>query len=315
MMNAGIMLLWIQVAGLAGLVACKDAVQNPTDSYAVCVDTSYHFSYDLARPDTTFFLPDRLREISGLSMLPGDTSLAAVQDELGIVFVVDLRSGQILTEVKFEENGDFEGVEFVGEDLYVLKSNGQLYRLQRFFDESRKIEKIKTNLGKDADAEGLGFSAAHHALLMACKGRTRTDSASQRSVFGFDTATLVLDTVPLLSIDQAKVQQHLQSGNDRGALEKLLQSFQSESGEFSFAPSAIATHLVSGEIFVLSSVGKMLVVLDPAGRILHIEKLKKSIHPQPEGICFQRDGTLWISSEGRDGASGRLLCFSAQSPK
>jgi sugar lactone lactonase YvrE len=42
-------------------------------------------------------------------------------------------------------------------------------------------------------------------------------------------------------------------------------------------------------------------VLDRQGKIVHLEKLKKSLHTQPEGICFDADGTMFIANEGKDG--------------
>jgi uncharacterized protein YjiK len=68
-----------------------------------------------------------------------------------------------------------------------------------------------------------------------------------------------------------------------------------------FSPSAIAVHPITGEIYVTSSKGKLLLVLDRQGRIVHLEKLKKSLHTQPEGICFDADGTMFIANEGKDG--------------
>jgi secreted PhoX family phosphatase len=54
--------------------------------------------------------------------------------------------------------------------------------------------------------------------------------------------------------------------------------------------------------------GKTLFVLSKEGKLKHIEKLEKEILPQPEGITFDADGTLYIASEGRDGAA-RLCIF------
>jgi len=44
------------------------------------------------------------------------------------------------------------------------------------------------------------------------------------------------------------------------------------------------------------------MIVSPKGEIIHIEKFKKKMHPQPEGICFEKDGTMWVSNEGKDGA-------------
>ena len=75
-----------------------------------------------------------------------------------------------------------------------------------------------------------------------------------------------------------------------------------------FAPSGIAIHPITKEVFLLSSPGKLLVVLDENGKIKDAQKLSPKYMKQPEGICFDRDGTLYITSEG-DGGKARLLKY------
>lgn len=84
--------------------------------------------------------------------------------------------------------------------------------------------------------------------------------------------------------------------------------FTPDAKEFIFGPSGIAIQPQSGDIYIISSLGKTLFVLGKEGKLKHIEKLEKEILPQPEGITFDADGTLYIASEGRDGAA-RLCIF------
>ena len=65
-----------------------------------------------------------------------------------------------------------------------------------------------------------------------------------------------------------------------------------------FEPSEIAVHPVTNDLFVLSSVGKMIVVLDRSGKIKDVALLDPNIAAHPEGMTFSNDGTLFISSEG-----------------
>ena len=75
-----------------------------------------------------------------------------------------------------------------------------------------------------------------------------------------------------------------------------------------FSPSAIAVHPKTGQMYVLSSVGKILVVLDAKGNVQKVEKLDKSEYRQPEGLCFAKDGTMYMSSEGK-GGKARIYRF------
>ena len=94
-------------------------------------------------------------------------------------------------------------------------------------------------------------------------------------------------------------------------LEKIAEFFAPNESKFTFSPSGIAIHPMTGEMFVLSTAGRLLVVLSPEGEIVRIERMKKSLQPQPEGICFDSDGSLFIASEGDGGTaliSKYLIC-------
>ena len=75
-----------------------------------------------------------------------------------------------------------------------------------------------------------------------------------------------------------------------------------------FKPSGIAVHPQNGYIFLISSVGKMMVILKPDGQIEDLIPLDRKVMLQPEGICFAPNGDLYISSEGR-GKKGYILKF------
>jgi uncharacterized protein YjiK len=68
-------------------------------------------------------------------------------------------------------------------------------------------------------------------------------------------------------------------------------------------PSGIAVHPKTGELYLVSTKARLFMVLDPTGVVLRIEHLDRAVHPQPEGISFTADGTMFISSEGRGGTA------------
>ena len=75
-----------------------------------------------------------------------------------------------------------------------------------------------------------------------------------------------------------------------------------------FKPSALAVHPITGELFVLSSVLKVLVVLAEDGSITAVLPLDGELLEQPEGMAFLPNGDLFISSEGVK-KKARLLRF------
>jgi len=79
-----------------------------------------------------------------------------------------------------------------------------------------------------------------------------------------------------------------------------------------FSPSGIAVHPITGDVYVLSTALKRLVVLDyTTGKIRYAVRLDKKVLPQPEGIAFDSEGNLFLASEGKKG-EGMLLRFNLQ---
>lgn len=70
--------------------------------------------------------------------------------------------------------------------------------------------------------------------------------------------------------------------------------------DVSFKPSAIAIHPQTKNIYVLGSVGKLLIVCNYNGEIISVVELNPALFLQPEGICFDPAGALYISNEGKE---------------
>ena len=143
------------------------------------------FPYDLNAPNSSFDLDLSLREISGLTTSPKADNLAAVQDEKGQLFYINKKTGKVDPSVIFAEDGDFEGVEFVGDTLWVAKSKGRLFKLWNLDKTPYDMASFKIESLKKANIEGLGYDAKNNRLLLAQKGE-KTDEATTRSIFAFD---------------------------------------------------------------------------------------------------------------------------------
>lgn len=270
--------------------------------------SAYNLQYDLENPDHTLKMPEKLNEISGITLSTDEKHLLAVEDEHGIVYTVDKSTGDILKETVFWKNGDFEDLTLVKNDVFVLKSSGTLYHIKDFETKQGTTlaegEVIKYNnfSSSEYDIEGLVYDAKHHRLLLACKEEAE-QTGRYRSVYSFNLATTKLEERPAFLISQKSIDTFLSENTALKQREEIASAFDPASSKFKFGPSAIAVHPHTGDYYILSSVGKMLIITDHTGTILHIEKLSKNVHAQPEGICFEPDGTLYISNEGKKGTA------------
>ncbi len=290
------------------LISYATACPNPHTTAL----NGFKLPYRLHQPDQTFLMPPDLLEISGLGLAPDGKTLVAVQDEEGIVFFLNRKTGSIIRQIAFWKDGDYEGIEMVGKDIFVVKSSGTIYHILYYDNRYDQVEKYSFSLSRENDVEGLAYDAKNNRLLLACKAKAESTDTSdtQRGIYSFDLNTMQLSTQPVFTISLEDVQQYLTTVGT--TVEKLEQQFAEDAEKFAFAPSGIAIHPRTGHIYIISSVGKTLFVLHEQGKILHIEKLQKKIHTQPEGICFAQDGTLYISNEGKKGEPGKIYVFHMQ---
>jgi uncharacterized protein YjiK len=269
------------------------------------------FPYDLENPDLTFDLPASLKEVSGLSLTADGSQIAAIDDEKGIIFLLEKQTGQIVREIIFWEEGDYEGIEIVGQDAYAVKSSGTMYQVKDYASDNRQTIKIKSFLNKDNDVEGLGYDPLTKRLLVGCKGKGFEGDPDflRKAIYGFNLETMIVEETPVFAFSFDDIRGFLDHCEKEEHHDQLEEYFTPGLSVMKFNPSGIAIHPLTSEAYVTSSTGKMLMVLDRQGEIVHLKKLKKSIHAQPEGLCFDTDGTLFISNEGKDSEPGRIIIF------
>ena len=249
------------------------AVSAPPSLADSVADVGTGRPYRFDEPVARFELPGALVEISALTVLDAD-HLGAVEDEDGDLYVLSVETGEVVRVVPFGPPGDYEGIERVGERLFVLRADGAVLELSGWSGDAARSAVYETGLGaKACDAEGLGADARR--LLIACK---KPNDSGLDPVYAFDLATMALVPEPVLSLD-------------RGAVP----------GEGKLRVSAIAVHPVTGQTVALSSARGALVVLDADGGVADVWDLSPAALVQPEGLAFLPNGDLFVSSEGRDG--------------
>ncbi len=244
-------------------------------------------------------MPYVLEEISGLSFMSPNYVLA-VDDESGRVFQYDLSKEEIIHSIEFYKPGDYEGVEFIDNKVFVLKSDGDILKFEYGSKKQLKATKYENDLNADNDTEGLGFDPDSNCLLIACKedGRIGKEKIKGRAFYTLDIKKMKLNKKPAFIIGPDELETFWEKSRN----------FDYEKKRIKFKPSAIATHPISGHFYILSSVGKMLVVVNKSGEILATYPISPRVLGQPEGLCFSPSGDMYISSEG-EGDRGYILKF------
>lgn len=295
-MNMATVAYWLPILALITSACSGDQTNtNRSDSTSqpVAAQPAAHIaevSYRFEQPDVSVELHDDLAEISALSLFP-DGRLGAVQDERGIVFVMDRTTGEIVERRSFGDNGDYEGIEHVDDRVYVLRSDGTLIEMSGWSGDDTTIRTIETPLRAKNDTEGLAYDAASNRLLIVCKADPGSGlDDGQKAVYAFDLGRDVFIEEPVYVIDADEVE-------DR------------TDGKGKFKPSALAVHPSSNALYILSSTSRSMVVLNEDGGIEQVHTLSEDLFEQPEALAFLPDGTLYIASEGGKDA-GMLYAFS-----
>ncbi len=76
-----------------------------------------------------------------------------------------------------------------------------------------------------------------------------------------------------------------------------------------FKPSAAAIHPLTGQLFIISSVNKILVVADKNGVPENVYKISSGVYKQPEGLTFTPEGHMIISNESGGIGAANILVF------
>jgi len=225
-----------------------------------------------------------------------------VQDEVGALFFVDLRGELPLRIAAFGERGDYEGLARVGDDYWVLRSDGFLMRLQWRDAVLRTVASYRLGSG-DQEFEGLCHDAERQLLLVLQKDRAGDDKVERhlRNVLAFDLVTGKLRDQPAVVLDVRGI---VAEAEARGI---GLPTRTTPKGKERIALKLLGSELLvvpgSQDLLVLSAADHALLRVDSTGVLVTARLLAASELPQPEGMTVLADGRLLLASEGVGGAA------------
>lgn len=234
--------------------------------------------FNLEKPCRKFILPSILNEVSGITFV-ANGSLAAVQDEQGVIYFIDPQNGQLMDQVAFGKAGDYEGLALNESFYFVLESNGTLSVVDRLVGATKRF---KFKGSKGFDFEGLCLSPSGDRLWVGCKTHKKKKMNSSILVYGFDLRTMTYEPDPILEVRKPK-----------------------EFGDFRISELCFRT---PHELYILSGNPAGLAIYALETNQCTFQELNPTLLKQPEGMSFDEMGQLWISNE-KKGAKANLMCF------
>lgn len=266
-------------------------------------DDGQLFPYDLMEPAERYILPLQLREISGLAYHNG--KILCVQDEGADIYTFDPETKKVTGSYTFGQKGDFEDIAVVKNTAYLLKSNGNLLEITNFAGES-EVSVHDTPLGPQNDTEGVAYHARSNSLLISCKGYPDTGKNNRykgsKTAYSFDLINHRLSEDPVLVINLRDPAFF----SDSIVFKKFRRSAARIPEIDGFQPSGLTINPITGDIYIISSAGRLILIINNEGKVTSYGLLPMNIYTQPEGICFSPTGDLYISNEGR-GGNGYIL--------
>ena len=232
---------------------------------------------DKAMPLAMWIMPAQLREISGLALTSRGTVLTH-DDNSGRVSEIDPKTGILIKSFSLlgNQKEDFEAIAIAGNDIYLMASDGKLFRFREGADGQQvQFMLFDTGLRKQCEFESLAYEADSTRLVMACKRildkQAPKDLVIYRLPLPLNRATFTVLHVPLQQV----------VGSNKWK---------------NFRPSDMTIDPFTRNYVIIASREKGLLVLTPDGDVMRSEPLPGD-HRQPEGVAITKDSILLISDE------------------
>ena len=244
--------------------------------------------YDLGTPKK-YVLSESLHEISGICFLKGNPdTMYAIEDEKGKLYHFKLGENRY-PAFKFGSHGDYEDVTILGDaEFVVLRSDGSLFVFPVAYGDSKAVTAYPHILPK-GEYEGL-FGDTDGRLIALCKNCPDDDQRDE--VSGYVLQYGASHKLGIVNHFLVKV--------PAGKLHSIHTKVK-------FHPSCLARHPLTKEWYIISSVNKVLLVLDDQWAVKGMYDLDPVLFKQPEGLAFDKQGNMYISNEGVQGNANVLF--------
>lgn len=247
--------------------------------------------YDITKPDKRE-MGNKLSEISGIFWIDENTMLAQ-EDESGKIYTINLKDKKDFqyNPVKFGPKGDYEDIVKVNANVYLLVGDGRIYEVPDYsIGKDIPGTVIASLAGNENEFEAMYYDNEVSSLIVLCKS-CHKEKNQIRTAYRFDLITRQLIDTPYYTIDVDIIKQKLNDNRTE------------------FRPSAAAIHPVQNKLYILSSIGKLLVITDKQGHVEQAIPISGTLFNQPEGITFAANGDMYISNEAGSEESATLLKF------
>jgi len=223
-------------------------------------------------------MPANLKEISGLAVTPRGTVFTH-DDNVGRVSEIDPRTGVLVKAFALAglQKGDFEAITIVGSDIYLLDSNGKLFKFKEGADGQQVPFSIyNTKLGKICEFESLAYEADSSRLVMVCKRFKNKSEPHELRIY----------RLPL----------PLGNPSTFSSIHVPIEQLRGKNKWKNFRPSDVNIDPFTGDYIIVSAREQAYIEVTPDGDVVKSEPLPGD-HRQAEGIAITKDSLLLVSDE------------------
>jgi uncharacterized protein YjiK len=280
---------------ITSFIKCKSILRSKiyyaltTVLFFVCCNNNTMYTsplnYQLNNP-YVIKLPAELKEISGITYYPKDNSLFAECDDKGCLYKISLNKLSEIKKWKFSHKRDYEDIALCDSTFYMLNSNGDIISVNFVQDSLVEHEHLFPEKGSN-EFESLYYDDQLKKLVLICKD-CESGQPDQVSAYTFDPESFTYSSS--FAIDVGKIRALIGPGAK-------------------FKPSGATINPATGEIYIISSTNKLLVVTDKNGIIKKSYALDPKIFVHPEGITFTPSGSLFISNEEGNMKPANILFY------